>query len=465
MRLADIEGQPDSLAAADRRIFRQRGQHHPAAGRPCADHGLVAQPLDQIDGAGQPGGFGRGQPQALRADPEDQRLGVGDARAVEVKDRRGEIRRADLDRAAVPARPPDRQQVHLRRSDETGDEQVLGTAVDVERPPDLPHLALVEHHDLVGQRHRLDLVVGDVDHSRAQFLVQPRDFHAHVHPQRGVQVGQRLVEQEQPRVADDGAADGDALALAAGQLRRLAVEQILHLQDARGLADLRLALGREEVAEAKREADVLAHRHVRVQRVGLEHHRDATVARGDVVAQLAVDVEIPARDLLETGDHPQQRRFSATRRTDEDHELAMSDLEIDALDDPDRAKHLFDAPELHLSHLSSPQGRRFFFRFRPGHCACPARPSTGPEGNGPPSGARYQVEIAAPPSGSDLSPPPPPGLRTRRQGFNASAADQRSSRSPPSTGMIWPVIHDDRPVARNSTTSAISSGVPQREMG
>ena len=48
--------------------------------------------------------------------------------------------------------------------------------------------------------------------------------------ERRVEVGQRLVEQEHLRVAHDGAADGDALALAAGELRRLAVEQLLELQ-------------------------------------------------------------------------------------------------------------------------------------------------------------------------------------------------------------------------------------------
>jgi hypothetical protein len=49
-------------------------------------------------------------------------------------------------------------------------------------------------------------------------LVQLGDLDAHLHAQRGVEVRQRLVEQEDLGVAHDGAADGDALALAAGQL-------------------------------------------------------------------------------------------------------------------------------------------------------------------------------------------------------------------------------------------------------
>ncbi|MGV8195934.1 ABC transporter ATP-binding protein, partial [Pseudomonas aeruginosa] len=46
----------------------------------------------------------------------------------------------------------------------------------------------------------LDLVVGHVDHGRRQFLVQPRQFQAHLHAQGGVEVGQRFVEEEYLRV-------------------------------------------------------------------------------------------------------------------------------------------------------------------------------------------------------------------------------------------------------------------------
>ncbi len=34
----------------------------------------------------------------------------------------------------------------------------------------------VQHHDFVGQRHRLDLIVGDVNHRAAQTFMQARNF-------------------------------------------------------------------------------------------------------------------------------------------------------------------------------------------------------------------------------------------------------------------------------------------------
>ena len=63
-----------------------------------------------------------------------------------------------------------------------------------------------------------------------QFL----DLGAHRDAQLGVEIGERLVEQEHLRIAHDRAAHGDALALAAGELARIAVEQRLEAEDLGG---------------------------------------------------------------------------------------------------------------------------------------------------------------------------------------------------------------------------------------
>ena len=65
-------------------------------------------------------------------------------------------------------------------------------------------------------------------------MVQALDLDAQLGAQLGVEVGQRLVEQEHAGVAHQRPADGDALALAAGELRRPAVEQLGDLQHLRG---------------------------------------------------------------------------------------------------------------------------------------------------------------------------------------------------------------------------------------
>ena len=61
-----------------------------------------------------------------------------------------------------------------------------------------------EHRDPVGHRHRLRLVVGDIDRGRRRALVQQLQLRAHLHAQHRVEVGERLVEQEHLRVAHQG---------------------------------------------------------------------------------------------------------------------------------------------------------------------------------------------------------------------------------------------------------------------
>ena len=75
--------------------------------------------------------------------------------------------------------------------------------------------AVAHHRDAVAHRHRLGLVVRDVEGRGAELLVQPRDVGAHLHAQLGVEVRQRLVHQERGGLAHDRAAQRDPLALAA----------------------------------------------------------------------------------------------------------------------------------------------------------------------------------------------------------------------------------------------------------
>ena len=116
--------------------------------------------------------------------------------------------------------------------------RLAGCLVELERRAELLDVAGVQHDDAVGHGHGFDLVVGDVDHGGLELLVQFGDLEPHVDAQRGVEVGQRLVEQEGLGLAHDGAADGDALALAAGEGARAAVEIVGEVEDARGVRDL-----------------------------------------------------------------------------------------------------------------------------------------------------------------------------------------------------------------------------------
>ena len=214
--------------------------------------------------------------------------------------------------------------------------------------------AVLQQHDAVGQRHRLDLVVGDVDHGLAELLVQTLDLAAHLVAQLGVEVGERLVEQEQAGVAHDRAADRDALALAARELARQALEQARDVEHLCGALHPAVDLVLRKFARAQAERDVLEHVHVRVERVVLEHHGDVAIARPHVVDHLAVDRDRAVVDLLEARDRAQERALAAAGRAHQHRELALGDVEVDAAHGVGLAIELVQAGDLQSRHRAVP---------------------------------------------------------------------------------------------------------------
>ena len=187
--------------------------------------------------------------------------------------------------------------------------------VEIERAAGLLDDAVAHHDDLVGHRHRLDLVVRDVDRRRLEALVQLLDLGAHLHAQLGVEVGQRLVEQEHLRVAHDRAAHRHALPLAAGELR---ADSGRDRAQGRGCrrpsARARRCLPSSRFASISANDHVVAHRHVRIERVVLEHHRDVALLRRNAIDDRAADRDFAGADLLQAGDHPQAASTCRTRR-------------------------------------------------------------------------------------------------------------------------------------------------------
>jgi hypothetical protein len=118
------------------------------------------------------------------------------------------------DELAVLAEERPLEQVHRRAADERGDEEVRRPLEDGLRHVDLLDLALAHDDDAVAHRHRLDLVVGDVDRRRLDLALDPGDLRAHLDAELRVEVGERLVHQQHPRAAHDRPPHRDALALA-----------------------------------------------------------------------------------------------------------------------------------------------------------------------------------------------------------------------------------------------------------
>ena len=91
----------------------------------------------------------------------------------------------------------------------------------------------MHHRHLVGHGHGLELVMGDVDDGGVKIVMEALDLGAHLHPQLGIKIAERLVHQEHCRIAHQSAAERDALLLAAGKLARTAVEQMGDIENLR----------------------------------------------------------------------------------------------------------------------------------------------------------------------------------------------------------------------------------------
>ena len=84
--------------------------------------------------------------------------------------------------------------------------------------------------DAIGQAHRLGLVVRHIERGGAGRLQHRLQFGAHLQPQQRIQVGQRLVHQQHRRLDRQRARHRDALALPAGKLRRITIQERLDVQ-------------------------------------------------------------------------------------------------------------------------------------------------------------------------------------------------------------------------------------------
>ena len=131
--------------------------------------------------------------------------------------RQRQQQRAEAHRGHLALTAFDRHRHDVGIADEVGDEVAVRLFVQAPRRAVLRDARHAHHHDAVGDRQRLLLVVRDVNRGERQVLLQLADLLAHMAAQLGVQIGQRLVEQQHLRLQHDRARHRDALLLAAGQ--------------------------------------------------------------------------------------------------------------------------------------------------------------------------------------------------------------------------------------------------------
>ena len=115
--------------------------------------------------------------------------------------------------------------VHGGIAEATGDKEIIRLEVKADGRTRLLNGALAHDGDALSHRHRLEGVVGGVDHRGLETLVKTDDLRAHPRGHGGVEARKRLLEEERLGLPGDGAAEGNAQAFGAGKAGGFAAER------------------------------------------------------------------------------------------------------------------------------------------------------------------------------------------------------------------------------------------------
>jgi hypothetical protein len=228
-------------------------------------------------------------------------------------------------------------------ADEVGDETRSRGAVNLAAGAHLFDASGIHHHDTVGDGHRFFLVVGDENEGDAELGLQVLELQLHALAQFHVQGRERLVEQQQFRLIDDGASQGHALLLPAGQRAGKAILQGFQADHRQGFARLDPGLGAIDPLAPRSVGDVFQDGHMREQRVVLEHGIQRPTVRGQATHILAIDRDAAGIGLHEAGDRAQQGGLATTAGAEQHDEFALLDVQLDVVQRLERPEAFTDA--------------------------------------------------------------------------------------------------------------------------
>ena len=134
--------------------------------------------------------------------------------------------------------------------------------------------------------------MGDKDGGDVQLVVQGDEPFAQFLSNLGVHGAKGFVQQEHTGFGRERAGDGDALALAAGELVRVALFEFREAEQLEQFAHARLDVGSFPFLDLEAESDVLEHVHGLEQGVILEHEPDVALLDGEVIDALAANEDV-----------------------------------------------------------------------------------------------------------------------------------------------------------------------------
>ena len=199
--------------------------------------------------------------------------------------------------------------------------------VDFPGRADLLNDAAVNDHNAVAHGHGLRLVMGHIHHGDAVLPLDFLDFKAHAFPQLGVQVGQGLVQQQQGGLCHQGAGQGHALLLAAGQLAGNALGVLNQVHGLQHTFDLLPDGGLIHFFDGQGIGHIVEHGHVGPHSVGLKHHADVALFRLEkhlaAGHHLVIEQHAAGGGLLKACDNAQHGGLAAARGPQQGNKFAI----------------------------------------------------------------------------------------------------------------------------------------------
>ena len=190
-----------------------------------------------------------------------------------------------------------------------------------------------EHGHAIADGQRLLRVVGHDQAAGTAAGQHPGQFGTQPQPYLHIEVGEGFIQEHQRAARRQGAGEGQALALATGELVGVAALEPLQAQQLQQPGGATAVL-----AVAQPEGGVAPGIEVGEKGVVLKHHAHAAALGGQPAVGpghlLAADPHHPSLRPLEAGDQAQQGGLAAAGGAQQAHQFAWAQLEIDGAQGP-----------------------------------------------------------------------------------------------------------------------------------
>ena len=192
--------------------------------------------------------------------------------------------------------------------------------------------------------------VGRDDDRRAARPLHDPDLLQHAGPRLVVEARGRLVEQQRRRATDDRPGHCRRGLLPGRQLPRESSQQLVEAEAQRLTPGATAPLLAVLAAQDERHAEVPLDVPGRLQRGALRDHPEPAFVGRSIGDVAATDPHAARRCLLVPGDHAQQRALAGPGPTQQRHDLAVTDPQVDVLDDGGPTSDHRDVAQFDRSH-------------------------------------------------------------------------------------------------------------------